>query len=164
MKKIIALLAITFIILQFFQIDKTNPPVNESVDFLKIKNTPQPIATHIRNACYDCHSNETQYPWYSNIQPVAWFLKEHFEEGRRALNFSTFATYTPEQQIDKMKEASELIREGKMPLNSYLIMHSEAKLTTQQKEELISYFNSIATNTQMNYPMVKPHHEEVDED
>lgn len=160
MKKIIIVLTVAFIMLQFFQIDKNNPPVNKEVDFLKIKNTPEAVATTIRNACYDCHSNETKYPWYSNIQPVAWFMKEHFEEGRKALNFSTFATYTPEQQMDKMNDAAKVIREDEMPLDSYLIMHSEAQLTAQKKEGLINYFNSIGGEIRLNNPKGIPNYNE----
>ena len=96
-----------FIIIQFFPINKSNPITNEGMDFLKIKNTPEPIAKLIRNSCYDCHSNETKYPFYSNIQPVAWLLKNHIDEGRKELNFSTFATYEPKRQAHKLEEAAE---------------------------------------------------------
>ncbi|WP_312206622.1 heme-binding domain-containing protein [Epilithonimonas hominis] len=116
MKKILVVLLMVFIIIQFFPIDKTNPTTNEGMDFLKIKNTPEPIAKLIKNSCYDCHSNETKYPFYSNIQPVAWLLKNHIDEGRKELNFSTFATYEPKRQAQKLEEAAEYIEQKKMPL------------------------------------------------
>jgi hypothetical protein len=89
MKNLLKVLLVVFIILQFFRIDKTNPPVDKNMDFLTIKKTPENVSTLIKSACYDCHSNETIYPWYSNIQPFGWFLKDHIDEGRRELNFST---------------------------------------------------------------------------
>lgn len=147
MKKTITILAVAFVMIQFFQIDKTNPPINKELDFLTIKKTPETVATNIRNACYDCHSNETKYPWYSNIQPIAWFLKNHIDEGRRELNFSTFATYESKRQLRKLEEAAELVQNGAMPMESYLIMHPEAKLTAEQKAEMVDYFKTLAKET-----------------
>ncbi|MDO5615048.1 MAG: heme-binding domain-containing protein [Cruoricaptor ignavus] len=147
MKKVLVLLVFVFIMLQFFQIDKTNPPVNKGVDFLSVKNPPENIATNIRNACYDCHSNETKYPWYSTVQPVAWLLKNHIDEGRRELNFSTFATYEPKRQARKLEESAEMIENGKMPMDSYLITHADARLSDAQKAELVNYFKEMSRET-----------------
>ncbi len=143
MKKIFYILVVVFIVIQFFRIDKTNPPTNKGMDFLTIKNTPTALASAIRSSCYDCHSNETQYPWYSNIQPIAWFLKSHIDDGRRHLNFSTFATYEPKKQAHKLNEAAEMVEIGEMPMESYLLMHSEAKLTEAQKKEFVDYFRKV---------------------
>lgn len=148
MKKVLIVLAVVFIIIQFFRIDKTNPPVNEGMDFLKIKNTPENIATVIRTSCYDCHSNETVYPWYSNVQPVAWFLKSHIDDGRKHLNFSTFSTYEPKKQAHKLEEAVEMIEQDKMPLESYILGHPEAKLSPENKTMLIQYFKKIQQDTE----------------
>ena len=137
-----------FIIIQFFPIDKTNPITNEGMDFLKIKNTPEPIAKLIRNSCYDCHSNETKYPFYSNIQPVAWLLKNHIDEGRKELNFSTFATYEPKRQAQKLEEAAEYIEQKKMPLESYTLGHSDAKLSDEQRKQLVNYFRMVQKQIQ----------------
>jgi len=143
MKKIIIILFLIFIFLQFFQIDKTNSPVNKGMDFLTIKNTPENLATQIKNSCYDCHSDETKYPWYSYIQPLGWFLKNHIEEGRKELNFSTFATYEPKRQAHKLDEAAEMVEHNEMPLESYLLIHGEAKLTDAQKVEFTNYFRKV---------------------
>ena len=158
MKKFLVILLVVFVLIQFFRIDKTNPPVNKGMDFLTVKHTPEPLATNIRNACYDCHSNETKYPWYSNIQPVAWFLKDHIDEGRKKLNFSTYATYEPKRQAHKMEEAAEMVENGEMPLESYLLMHPEAKLTDSQKSEMVNYFKKIQTDTEAanNIPHEEP--------
>lgn len=143
MKKLLYILIVAFILIQFFQIGKTNPALNKGMDFLEIKNTPEKLATQIRASCYDCHSNETQYPWYSYIQPAGWFLNKHIEEGRKELNFSTFATYELKRQAHKLDEAAEYLESGRMPLESYLLMHSEAKLTEEQRKEIAAYFRSV---------------------
>jgi len=143
MKKILIVLLVAFIIIQFFPIDKTNPATNEGMDFLKIKNTPEPIANIIKNSCYNCHSNETEYPFYSNIQPVAWLLKNHIDEGRKELNFSTFATYEPKRQVHKLEEATEYVEQKKMPLESYTLGHQDAKLTDEQRKQLADYFRKV---------------------
>ena len=143
MKKALLILFLGFILIQFFRIDKTNPPINEGMDFLTIKKTPETIANQIRNSCYDCHSNETKYPWYSNIQPFGWFLKKHIEDGRKHLNFSTFATYEPKRQAHKLYESVEMVENGEMPMESYLLMHPEAKLSESQRAEIVNYFKRI---------------------
>ena len=148
MKKILIVLLMVFIIIQFFPIDKTNPITNEGMDFLKIKNTPEPIAKLIRNSCYDCHSNETKYPFYSNIQPVAWLLKNHIDESRKELNFSTFATYEPKRQAHKLEEAAEYVEQKNMPLESYTLGHSDAKLSDEQRKQLVNYFRMVQKQIQ----------------
>ncbi|MBW8359536.1 MAG: heme-binding domain-containing protein [Weeksellaceae bacterium] len=153
MKKILVVLLVAFILIQFFRIDRTNPPVNQGMDFLTIKNTPQNTANLIRNGCYDCHSNETKYPWYTNIQPIAWFLKSHIDEGRKKLNFSTFATYEPKRQAHKLYEAVEMVETGEMPLESYILGHPEAKFTTAQRDEIVRYFKSVESDIRTEYDL-----------
>lgn len=143
MKKILIIIIVAFILIQFFPIDKSNPVATPQMDFLTIKKTPEKTASLIRNACYDCHSNESKYPWYANIQPVGWFLQDHIQEGKKELNFSTFATYEKKRQAKKMKEATEMIEKGEMPLDSYIILHPEAKLSAADKKEMIDYFKMV---------------------
>jgi len=149
MKKILIALLVVLVVLQFFQIDKTNPAVDESKDFLKTQNTPEEIASIIKTSCYDCHSNESKYPWYSNVQPAGWFLKDHIDEGRRELNFSTFTDYELKRQDHKLEECIEYIEKDEMPLGSYTLVHREAALTEAQKNILIDYFKSV--RTKLNY-------------
>ena len=146
MKKFSVILLVAFILIQFFPIDKNNPAPTPQMDFLTIKNTPETTANLIRNGCYDCHSNETKYLWYSNVQPIAWFLQDHIEEGRKELNFSTFATYEPKRQAHKLAEAIEQIEKGEMPLDSYIIAHSEAKFSEAQKQEVIQYLKLVESD------------------
>lgn len=151
MKKILIVLLVAFVIIQFFRIDKTNPPVNKGTDFITIKNTPENVANIIKTSCYDCHSNETKYPWYTNIQPVAWFLKSHIDDGRKHLNFSNFATYTPVKQAHKLADAADEVESGGMPLESYVLIHTDANLSAEQKVTLINYFKKIENDTRVSY-------------
>lgn len=144
MKKVLIILLVLFLLIQFFQIDKENPAPTAQMDFLRIKKTPESTAKLIRNGCYDCHSNETKYPWYSNVQPVGWLLKNHIDEGRKQLNFSTFATYEPKRQAHKLDEAEEMVANGKMPMDSYILGHPDAQFSDAQKQELIEYFKFMA--------------------
>ncbi len=150
MKKIFIALLIVLVIIQFFQIDKTNPPIDKSKDFLKINNTPPEIATVIKASCYDCHSHETKYPWYSSIQPAAWFLKSHIDEGREEFNFSTYGDYNAKRKDHKLEEVIELIERNEMPLSSYTIIHKEASLSEANKKMLIEYFKKVRGNSNFN--------------
>lgn len=143
MKKVLVALLVVLVILQFFQIDKTNPEFDANQDFLKMHEAHTEIASTIKAACYDCHSNQSVYPWYTYVQPVGWFVKNHIEEGKEHLNFSEFGTYTPKKQAHKLEECYELIKKGEMPLSSYTIIHKDAVLTEAQQTELVSYFKEI---------------------
>jgi hypothetical protein len=101
------------------------------------------VAGILQRACNDCHSNNTHYPWYTNIQPVGWWMQHHVNEGKEELNFSEFGTYTAKRQNHKMEEVAEQIKKGEMPLNSYLWIHKDAKLSDQEKEILISWANGL---------------------
>jgi len=142
-KKIVLGLLIIVVVMQFFRIDKTNPEVNIADDFIAITNPPEEIATILKTSCYDCHSNESSYPWYSNIAPISWWLKHHLNEGREELNFSEWNTYSEKRKDHKLEELAEEVEEGEMPLNSYTWTHSNANLSVDQKNRLIGW--SITT-------------------
>lgn len=139
-KKILYGLLIIFIIIQFFRIDKTNPAVNPADDFIERTNPPKEIAAMLKASCYDCHSNESTYPWYSNVAPVSWWVKQHIDEAREELNFSMWSTYSLKKQDHKLEEMAEEVEEGEMPLKPYPLTHPEAQLSAEQKEELEHWF------------------------
>ena len=141
-KKILAALAILFVVIQFFRIDKENPVYETSNDFLLVEQAPEGIQTIMKNACYDCHSNETVYPWYSNVAPVSWWLKDHVNEGREHLNFSEWATYDDDRREHKLEEFVEEVEEGEMPLDSYTWTHAEARLSDEDRQTLVDWINS----------------------
>ncbi len=139
-KKIVIGCIALLVIIQFIRIDKTNPAVVIENDFIVQTNPPEHIQTILKTSCYDCHSNESTYPWYTNVAPISWWVKQHINEAREELNFSEWGTFNAKRQKHKLEECFEMIEENEMPLPSYLIVHSEAKLTTEQKNELVAWF------------------------
>lgn len=139
-------IAVLLIIIQLFPIDKNNPPVEPSKDFVVISNAPQDITSVLRASCYDCHSNEVVYPWYSGVAPLSWWMKNHVNEGREELNFSEWGTYSSKRMDHKLKECVDEIGENEMPISSYAWTHTDAKLSPDQKEKLIAFFNSLRTH------------------
>jgi len=142
LKKILYVLIIALASLQFFQIDKTNPVSDPELDFINIVETPAEVATILKTACYDCHSNQTNYPWYTNLQPVAWWVKDHIDHARDELNFSEWGSYTYRRADHKLEEASEYILSKEMPLPSYTWGHAEARLTDGQRDMLAEWFEN----------------------
>lgn len=143
MKRILVALLALVLIMQFFRIDKTNPAVVASEDFIAITQPDAETTSILKRACYDCHSNTTVYPWYSNIAPVSWWLKHHVNEGREELNFSKWGSFSDKKKDHKLEECIELVKEGEMPLESYTWSHKEAVLTMDEKAKLTSFFSGL---------------------
>ncbi|WP_298302981.1 heme-binding domain-containing protein [Hydrotalea sp.] len=143
-KKALPALLVVFIAIQFIQ-----PAHNKSgqvlpTDFVKLYNVPNSVQSILQNACYDCHSNNTRYPWYSNIQPVAWMMASHIRNGKKNLNFSAFGSYGSRRQISKLKNIANQIQDNKMPLVSYKLIHKKARLTKEEKTLLMNWMNNTA--------------------
>ena len=134
------------IVIQFFPIKKNKSDKILDTDFIKIYNPPQNVATMLKTSCYDCHSNNTIYPWYSKIQPVAWYLQHHVNEGKHEVNFSEFGKYSLKRKKHKLDECIDEVKENEMPLTSYTLIHGDAKLSANQKEELISWLENTMNN------------------
>lgn len=107
---------------------------------------PEKVLALLQRSCYDCHSNNTHYPWYNNIQPVAWYLADHIEEGKRELNFSTFATYSPKKAAHKLDEIVTETGEHEMPISSYTNIHRSTTLSDEEIE-LISGWASVLSDS-----------------
>ena len=137
-------------ILQLFPISK-----NQSKEYSKDISTIEKITPDVKNilqsSCYDCHSNNSNYPIYASIQPIAWWLQHHIDEGKEELNFSEFAGYSPRRRFHKLEEIKEQIVENEMPLYSYTIVHTQAKLSEQQKSILINWVNSTMAKMKADY-------------
>ena len=146
MKKALKIIAIVIflglIIIQFFRPDFTNPPVNPDETLEAAITVPENVKAILKRSCADCHSHETKYPWYSKIQPSAWFLKDHIDEGRRELNFSVFKTYEPRRQRRKLSEICEQVQPRQMPLPSYLWIHWDAKMSDEEIKTLCEWSES----------------------
>ena len=142
-KRILIGIGVLLIGMQFFRINKENPVVNLEDDFITIMNPPAEVQNILKTSCYDCHSNESNYPWYTNIAPVSWWVKDHINEGREELNFSEWGTYDAKRKDHKLEECAEEVEEGEMPLAPYTITHGDAELSESQKELMEEWFNSV---------------------
>lgn len=143
MKKIIWLALLGAVLaIQLIRPDMTNPPVDPAQDFRQVARAPAEVQHLLEVACYDCHSNESKYPWYSQVAPVSWWVVNHIQEGREALNFSTFGALPAKDRTEALEESAEKIQEGEMPLASYTWMHPEAKLSADQKDVLMQWLNA----------------------
>lgn len=133
LKKILKITALVlflgFVVIQFFRPDFTNPPVNAAETIENSMQIPPNVSAILKRSCADCHSFETVYPWYSKIQPSAWFLKDHIDEGRREMNFSVWNTYEPRRKKRKLDEMCEQVEMREMPLPSYLWIHRDAQMS-----------------------------------
>ena len=141
LKKILLAFLILFIGIQFIR-----PVRNESgqvltTDITNTFNMPDSVLSVLKTSCYDCHSNNTNYPWYSNIQPVAWLLDSDVKNGKDNLNFSDFGSYTKRRQQSKLRSIVSQIQDNKMPISNYTTMHKNAVLTTRNKALITSWLN-----------------------
>lgn len=121
-------------------------------DITLAHHVPDSAAKILKTSCYDCHSNNTSYPWYANIQPVAWWLGDHVKEGKSELNFSEFGTYNIARKYRKLEEIGDQVKEGEMPLSSYTIIHRDAKLSADQKNLLSAWVVSLRDSFKIAYP------------
>lgn len=157
-RPILILLFFGFIFIQFFQPDKNNNDIYTQNDITSIVSIPDTVQQLLKVACYDCHSNNTNYPWYTNIQPGGWWMANHVEEGKQHLNFSEFVKKPCkngdkclEEQDHQLDEIKQTINKGEMPLTSYLWIHSEAKLTQQQKKLITDWTDSARKELSKEY-------------
>ena len=153
LKRILAVIVVILILIQFIRPEKNNSNDNTYALATKYK-IPDNVNDILSVACYDCHSNNTHYPWYSNIQPVAWWLNSHIEEGKEHLNFSEFTNRPMAYQYHKLEETAEEVEEMKMPLPSYtnLGLHAEANLSDEQRIVLVDWAKSQMQYLEQTYP------------
>jgi hypothetical protein len=134
-KKIIFFLVIVFVAIQFYPRNNNNVSKTKSEYALSISETTSDSVLQIfKTSCYDCHSNNSVYPWYTNIQPFSWWINHHIYEGKEELNFDAWGTYTLQKKKHVLHEIEEQIEEGEMPLESYTWIHKNAVLTELQKK------------------------------
>lgn len=146
-KKVLMVLLVVLVIIQFFKPTK-NTAAGVQVNAIEnVYTVPSQITGILQKACNDCHSNNTKYPWYVNIQPVAWWMDDHIKEGKRELNFSEFGTYSLKRQDHKLEEVTEQIVD-EMPLQSYTLVHRNAKLTETEKKALTDWANTLRKEIQ----------------
>jgi hypothetical protein len=138
----LVILAVLFVVIQFVPMTLTNPPVESDIP------APPDVKAILKVSCYDCHSNESVWPWYGKVAPVSWLLASDAEEGRGKLNFSTWNRYSPKKQAQLVSEAMDEVREGGMPPWFYVIKHSEASISPDKLKVLEAWYSQ--------YPKAKP--------
>lgn len=126
-------------LIQLKYIDKSSIDIIPESDFLTIEQAPKEVVELLKTSCYDCHSNQTHYPWYSHIAPVSWWLKGHVDHGREKLNFSEWDSYTPEQGDTLKVKSADMIEKKWMPILTYKIIHKDSRLNEVQREVLIDW-------------------------
>ncbi len=143
-KRTLFLLVIVLVLIQFIRPAKNHSSVISPNHITKHLNVPDSVQNILKRSCYDCHSNNTVYPWYDRIQPVAWWLQYHVNHGKHSLNFSEFASYSAARQAKKLKNIGKEVKEDGMPLDSYLWIHKDAVLSPEEKEILIRWADQSA--------------------
>lgn len=130
-------------IAQLFKIEKDNPEVTSSWDFLAVEAPPKNISSMIKNQCYDCHSNETKYPWYTDYAPISWWVKSNINGAREYFNFSNWGNLEKKEQIAKIQACYEALEEEEMPVALYIAMHEESQFSEEQNDSLKNWFKSF---------------------
>jgi Haem-binding domain len=130
---ILGAIAGVFVLMQLIRPEHTNPPVTA-----ELKASPE-VMSVLKRACYDCHSNESKWPWYSNVAPVSWLVVRDVNEGRKELNFSLWESYEAKRKNHKLEEIEGEVTEGGMPMPIYVPMHPEAKLSDADKALIVAW-------------------------
>lgn len=151
---LVLLLVVAFIGIQFVPVQRTNPPVTAA-----FAGTPE-VKAILERSCYDCHSNETRWPWYSRVAPVSWMVSKHVREGREHLNFSQWGTGA--EAGEKAREIWEEVEKGRMPLRSYLLAHPSARLSQADRDVLRNWAGN-AVAAEKGQTAVSPKREESTE-
>lgn len=148
--KILLALLIVLIAIQFIQpAHNTNGRAMQG-DITKHFSVPADVQNILKTSCYDCHSNNTNYPWYANIQPLGSLLAKHIKDGKAELNFDEFGSYSKRRQASKFKAIANNVKDGSMPLSSYTLMHKDARLSKDNKELLIEWASKTKDSLETN--------------
>lgn len=142
--KIIGIVLLVALVgLQFIHTRTNQSTSVPPTDFVKTFKVPEQIVKMLHTSCYNCHSNNTNYPWYSRVQPIGWLLKNHINKGKEELNLSEFGAYSGRKQKSKLKSMISQVEDGEMPLTSYTLLHREARLSAENKSALIEYLKEL---------------------
>lgn len=142
-KKILIGLLVIVLLMQVMQPTKNQSDTRSENDISNVYALPAGVYETLTKKCYDCHSNNTHYPWYVHIQPIGWWMASHIKEAQDQLNFSEFKTYETKRANHKLEEVSEEVAEGHMPIKSYLWLHPEAKVTPEELKALNGWIASL---------------------
>ena len=139
LKYALAIFAVVLLLAQFVRPEKVNPPSEPSQALEAQAQVPPRVQKVLARSCYDCHSNQTTWPWYSQVAPASWLVVEDVNHGRKHLNFSTWSTYDNDQRYSLLEEVCEEVTEGKMPLPIYLVMHDGARVSSDEARAICEW-------------------------
>jgi hypothetical protein len=142
-KKVLGGLLMLGVVMQLLQPTKNVSEGISENDISKVYAIPVEVQNVLTQKCYDCHSNNTRYPWYIHIQPIGWWMASHIKDAKDELNFSEFKTYNEKRSSHKLEELMEVVTEGTMPLKSYVWLHSDAKVTAEEKKAITAWVKSL---------------------
>jgi len=151
-KYILLSLLVIFVVIQFFRPAKNISNQVSQNDISHRFTMPPEISKIFQNSCYDCHSNNTRYPWYWQVQPVTWWMNGHINDAKRAVNYSEFLSYSARRQYKKIEETNEMVQKDEMPLSSYLIIHRSARLNKDQKMLVEQWTSGVMSQLKSIYP------------
>ncbi|MEL4307528.1 heme-binding domain-containing protein [Joostella sp. CR20] len=149
LKKLLLFILVIIVVMQFFPPAENTSDTTPPTDLFKVEKVPETVEATLVTACYDCHSNKTNYPWYASIEPLSYWLANHIDEGKKHLNFSQWNSYSPKKKAHKLEEISEAVTEGWMPLDSYTLIHKEAKLTEAQSKAVADWAQMLHLKYQL---------------
>lgn len=150
-KKLLLTLFVILLVLQAFRPEK-NISGNKENDISSLYPVPENVEQILVKACKDCHSNSTVYPWYAEVQPIAWWLDDHVKDGKKHLNFNEFASYRLAKQYHKLEEVFDEVKGGEMPLESYTFVHRDAKLTDEERTILMDWSVAVRDTMKARFP------------
>lgn len=140
-KKVLIALLVVFVGIQFIPTKRNQSSKMLPTDITLTYTVPNKIQSILKTSCYNCHSNNTIYPWYNKVQPIAWLLEFHIEEGKSEINFSEFGSYSKRKRKSKFKAMASQIKDGDMPLFSYTLIHRDARISGNKKVLLLNWIN-----------------------
>ena len=152
LKKILLVIIIVLVIIQFFHPAKNISKADRPYNIANRYNVPVTVKEVLNRACMDCHSNTTHYRWYFSIQPIDWWLTHHINEGKKQLNFDEFINKPIRYQYHELKFLVDEVKKGAMPLASYTWIHKDAILNEQEKNAIINWAESIRNEIKFKYP------------
>lgn len=146
-------LLVVFLLAQFIPRPEKNVGTIKTAAYIGNSHQINPDVEKVLQAsCFDCHSNNTHYPWYASLQPVAWWLGDHITDGKRHLNFSEFSNLPLARQFHKLEEIEEEVGSGEMPLESYRVIHRSSILSADQKALIVNWSKAARENMSGKYP------------
>jgi hypothetical protein len=152
LRSVLVVLAAGFIVIQFIRPTRNIAPESSKDSINKHFAVPDSVQNILQRSCYDCHSNNTVYPWYDKVEPVGWWVNSHIQNGKRHVNYDEYARYRPIRQFIRFRDLITQIKRDEMPLPSYLLIHRYAKLSPEEKSLLIRWSTAMMDSMKVKYP------------